>query len=461
MTGIWDFDDLDELEKYLLDISDQARLQMNEAGTPLPPQFSIQEIFIIGDWGDGIAEIGETPLEIEIIVSFRNEISELGAELRNEVLDIFGEFANTIENTAQNISPPPENIREWFTDEIQVTITDQSQKQEQLINIMGSVVQNTIVNLTERRVIRFEAGRSFEQFERILIERFEEEDDDETDGVQLFEDDEEEIEEDEEEEEEEPEPEFPKNDETLNRFKVDDKLEIPAGKETKEIEARTPYDFEIEMASPNRQTSSEIRELAPFEFAQTEASDLREDLLDLDFVYFGESVRTGQFGRAHPPGTFPRTGVYVRNRLTYQGVGYLYEIYKDLIYYSGLISSVYQTIAELDPDSFLTEPLFKTGRYESFREFIFVLDEISKQDEGPVLIERLSQQQAAARGLSVIPEHGATGEPAPWLENRQYIDIVEESSEHPAWMNPYDFLYPDEDDEENGEEEQQAEANNN
>lgn len=141
----------------------------------------------------------------------------------------------------------------------------------------------------------------------------------------------------------------------------------------------------------------------------------------------GFQVQIGMLGINQPPATFPRTSSYIKNRLLYEGPAYILELYRDLVVYSGFISGYYNMT-------------FRPGSYTSFRQFIYRLKEIGKRG-GPELIEDVSQQRAASMGLETVPDHPTIeGEKAPWLENRRYIDIVEDNKDHSAWNNPVEYL---------------------
>lgn len=186
-----------------------------------------------------------------------------------------------------------------------------------------------------------------------------------------------------------------------------DELEIPAGKETKAVEPRQMYDFERELLTPGE--------------GETE--------LDVGEEGIGFAMASGQFGTGRSvPGTFPRTSTYVKWYLRERGPAYILEMYKDLVVYSGFIRGIHGVN-------------IKPGTYQSFREFMFRLQEINERG-GPRLIISLSQQQAASRGLETTADHPSIpGEKAPWLEHRRYFEIEMENFDHPAWRNPVKYLY--------------------
>jgi len=184
-------------------------------------------------------------------------------------------------------------------------------------------------------------------------------------------------------------------------------LEIPAGKETKQVDPRDMYDFERELLTPGEGDTT---------------VDIRQDGI-------GFAIASGQFGTGEfVPATYPRTGTYVKWYLYYQGPAYILQMYNDLVIYSGYIRGVHGVDA-------------KAGRYSSFRNYIQRLLKIGKEG-GPVLIRAISEEQASAMGLETLPDHPTIeGEKAPWLESRQYYEINEDNMGHGAWDNPTEYLY--------------------
>lgn len=201
---------------------------------------------------------------------------------------------------------------------------------------------------------------------------------------------------------------FPEIQMELRGFAISpDQLEIPAGKETRAVQPRRMYDFERELLTPGDGDTD----------------------LDVGEEGIGFALASGQFGTGKfVPATFPRTSTYIKWYLMERGPAYILQMYKDLVVYTGFIRGIHGVNV-------------KAGTYESFREFIYRLQEINERG-GPILIRSVSQQQAAAMGLETTPDHPSIpDEKAPWLEPRRYYDIEQDNIDHPAWRNPVKYLY--------------------
>lgn len=417
MAGIWQYPNLDELENFISQLTLQAADNIADKGIPesaFVNNLSLAKVLIIGEWGEGTANFGEDELQTVLFFNFDAPESEF-----DTTVDVLTEEMSRIIDQGEIIIPSElmQNTTNivFFAEDIESLETE-------LFNMQVAGLESAY-DLTQRQLIRFIEGRPASEYQRIphseLVEDTDEEEEveeeeptgevpslDRTELVPLPDDMLIDV--------EEAGPDFPEINPYLRPFATDpDTLEIPAGKEEKQIEPREPYDFEEEMAIPGIQ--------------------------DYDIVFdvieeIAEPVGAGTLSESEPAGTYPRTGVYIRNYLKFHGPAYSYEIYKNLVFYSGYISSLHDINV-------------RAGDYSSFREYMYVLEEIPRRG-GPELVEKMSQQQAAAQGLEVIPDHPSIdGAKAPWLEARQYYRLVEENDEHDAWLNAYDYLHSELDEE--------------
>jgi len=461
MTGIWEYPNLDQLEDFIT--TGIVEAQNNLIGGDIAGPVELirgRQVFVIGEFGQGTGEIGGEPLEVAIV--FRAEGLEqpsLNPQFDNIVRAIIQEFYTLINN---NEVPTPDQYDEWFT-YLDITPIAEDQRSDRLTAIMLTGKQEMaggrdfIYDLTNKQRVEYQEDTPFNQLPRTPQDEIgeEEEDEEEEEGSLGVFDDEDEEESEDEKEEEETEPETAE--EILDVLSVnDDEIEVESHRGKQKVEKRDPYDFEIEMMAPTPQESARIRGV-PFAAGipvQAEVPDIIDEIRDelwddTDFVFIGKALRSGgilveedEFAESTPFGTFPRTGIYIRNRLKYEGATYLYDLYKDLTYYTGMIRTFY----DID---------FTTATYQAFRTYMSTLRRISEEEEGPVLIEKMSQPQAASRGLEVVPDHPAIeGEKAPWLENRQYYMINSGADTHVAWKDPTGWYY--EEDEAGGESGEQA-----
>lgn len=411
MTGIWDFPALEELREFIdegIETTRQGVLEEVEGEREeILERISLERQVVVGEWSRGTAEIGDDPLRMFLFFSMEDEPQpQFNPQFDNAVRITVQGFITRIN---QGELVPPEPSMEWFPlfDPQPISIDN---FEDQISLSLGRREGNRVFDLTRMEAIEFREGVDFRDLPRIP-------------GEQLVEEEEEPEEEPEEEVEPEPEPEpvpppepevIPTEEKVrsaLEQFSIDGEAEIPAGKPTKRVEIRDFYDFELLMGLP----TNAIREID-----MSPADQLTNGI--------GFAAELGRLGTTAPPANFPRTSSYIKNRLTFQGTAYVLEMYNDLVIYTGLIRSFY----DID---------VKPGSYRSFREFIYRLKEVGERG-GPELVRSLSQQQAAARGLKTIPDHPTIeGENAPWLENRNYYEIVEENSDHEAWDNVTEFLY--------------------
>lgn len=337
----------------------------------------VDRIIVDAPWGDGTAEYGIDTLGINYLVS-------------TDIEDIrFRVFGSSISDIVENILEPTELMMEWF-DGMRFDILKTNQVDLSLI--IQNTQSNRLYDILNDETLRVEDGQ--------LI----------TDVIEEAEEPEpvEEVEPPPEPEEPEVEapPEFPEIPDPLRPYAVSpDRIEIPAGKETRSLEPRAIYNWEIELASPQGEINGGI----------------------------GQAMRQGgdedepTFGVGIAPGTFPRTGAYIKQHLLNEGPSYVLQIYNDLVIYSAFISSLYTGE-------------FRTGKYDSFRAYINRIKLIPERG-GPQLINLLSPQQVSALGLESLADHpNIEGEKAPWLERRNYYEIIEENADHEAWNNITEFV---------------------
>lgn len=426
MTGIWEFPELEELRDFIETGISQAqqtvvenfREEGDERRADIVSRLSLERIIVVDEWGMGTAEIGEDPLDVFLFFDLEEEEDpSLVPEFDPASRTVVQQFITMIN---LEVIFPPERALEWFAfiDPQPVSITSLA---DQVSLSLGRREGNTVFDLTRMEAIRFVEPREperpgevpepvpFEQLPRIPLDQLREEE------APPPEEEEEVPPEPEPEEPEEPEP-IPAEEQirrAITEFEIDGgELEIPAGKPTKRVELQDLFDFEVRMGLP----ANVLGRLEDFQVADA----LRNGI--------GWSMTIGRFGLLDPPATFPRTSSYVRNRLLFEGPVWALELYRDLVFYSGFISAFY-------------DMNLRPGSYLSLREFMYRLKQINERG-GPELIVPLSQQAAAARGLETLPDHPTIeGEKAPWLERRQYYEIVEENADHDAWEDPTEFLY--------------------
>lgn len=420
MAGIWQYPDLEELENFISRLILDAAQNVQSKGIPeseFVGDLSLGRALIIDEWGNGTAEFEADTVNTVLFFNFDAPPSEF-----DTTADVLTEEMARIIDQGEILVPT--DLRQ-YTAGITFSAVPSDQLNDTLFNMTVSGM-NFVFDLTNRVGIDLIEGRPPDEYDEVAVTQL------------RGEEEEEEPEEEPEEEEpaisvedvpplpevlmpdievEERGPEYPEINENLRPFAVaPDTLEIPAGKEEKQIDAREPLDFEREMSLPGLQTTS-----------QTQVRTMEE---------IAQPIGAGTLGETEPVGTYPRTGVYTRNYLKFRGPAYSYEIYKNLVYYSGYISTLHDINV-------------RAGHYSSFREYMWVLEEIPQRG-GPELIDSLTQQQAAAAGLETIPDHPSVdGAKAPWLERRQYYELVEENEEHEAWQNPYEYLHTTLDEDEN------------
>lgn len=200
----------------------------------------------------------------------------------------------------------------------------------------------------------------------------------------------------------------------------DGKVEIPEGsKDTRAVDPRQVYDFEIVMAT-GMENPEGFRE-----------ANIAQDATVMDGI--GEAALNNRFDMsgedAASPGSFPRTGKYIRNHLVFQGPSYIFELHKDLLLYTQFVNWYW-------------DYEIKTGTYNSTRRYFKMLKQISDLEEFPTIVRTLTDQEAEEMGLQVEADHPSIeNETAPWLANRSYYVISEDGSQSNVWKDPRGVLY--------------------
>ena len=400
-TDILQFSYLDDLEELIIDTFHEAVDELEGSSNSSEPEYSlfyINSITVGGEWGNGTGQHGEDPLQVVIDTGFDQPsgASQVGMFTENYLRDIGSRMEELIQ--------PFFVMDEWFSGYSFQPLRS-SLFQANLIRQIRSNDRERAFDLTNRTLYHIEEG----ELVAVPVEYGPQE---EEPPEQLPEEDV---------EEEKPEQpahirmrerladEFPDIEPELRQYAVEvGRLEIAAGKETKSVEPRQHYEFELEMAEQGDAETTIPR-------------DIMEGI--------GGSMARGRFGREDPPASFPRTGQYIKYHLLYQGPSYILEMYNDMVIYSGFISHKYQG-------------QFRCGKYDSFREFIYMLEQVHEREIGPQLIKPLTQEEAQARDLDTMAKipTGDGMQDAPWLESRQYFEVIKDNLDHPAWNNVYQFV---------------------
>lgn len=352
-------------------------------------QLTIENILFVGEWGSGTAEYGVDRFDIVLGIDSVTDELQRGARIRQTISDI-----------AVNAIQPSDLMQEWSGGITMRVVTAagiedfiRSEIEDPATDRVYDILNDVNYSLEPRETFGFDVVTDVEEpapepspeEPEPVVEEPEEEPPEEVFLAEAF-------------------PDVPV--ELLQFIEEDGEVTIPAGKGAKTVEPRPMYDFERELITPGP--------------AGTGLGTFQEGI--------GEAMAAGVFGLGEAPGTFPRTGVYMKNRLFYEGPAYVLEIYRDLVIYTGFIRSIHNVNV-------------KPGRYSSFREFVYRVEQVGQRG-GPELIRPLSQQQASGAGLETIPDHPSIpGEKAPWLQNRQYYEIVEDNFDHDAWNNVTEYLY--------------------
>lgn len=351
--------------------------------------YRLDRAIVMAPWGNGTAEKGEDTLEINLVID-KQGISQPTME------DPF--FFSTAESLTEYVEDnlePSSLFEEWFP-EVNMEPVASNLVSEDIIPVINQDFPPRAFDITAGNILNVEDGGL------VSTPAPEPEQPEEPEP------------EPEPEPEEEPEPtrqeileqEFPEVPPELRTFAIsEDFIEVPITKDTKRVSPRPMYDFEKELLTPGKADTNIPNEIE-------------------EGVGFAKA--TGTFGIDVAPGSFPRTGIYIKYHLFYQGPSYSLEIYRDLVTYSAYISATYDS-------------LFRVGSWESFREYMWRLREVDKEG-GPELIRQLTDAEVRELGLDVEPEL-PDGTPAPWLEDKIYYTINRDNAGHPAWKNPEGWLY--------------------
>lgn len=366
-------------------------------------RLKIDSVVASGEWGSGKAEFGVDPLNLEVFVTLPGDKSP-------DSIPLFSRAAREIQEQMDDNFDPSDTIREWVGG-FNFRVISKSNYEPTIESSIDEPDSDEAYDLVTRERLFLEPKETVgfrlesEEFKPLEQEiEFEVEEEVVVEEEEIVEEEpEEEIT-----EEEKLEEKYPELPAELRPFAIGegDEIDVPITKDSKKVPPRTIYEFEQELMTPGDAGTTIAREI--------------EDGI-------GFYKKSGQFGDIVPPATFPRVGSYIKYHLLYQGPSYINEIYNDLVVYSAFLSSTYGGE-------------YKVMTYESFREYIYRLKQLYERGLTPKLVEELSQQQAASRGLSTVPKL-PSGVEAPWLERRKYLSVVEENIDHPAWHNPGEFLY--------------------
>jgi len=437
MAGIWKWDDLPGVEDTITDAFNYVKNTLKDVDTEqanAATRLVLERIFIVGPWANDDAQEGTTPLDIIIFSSMEGVNDEHASNEFVQGSKIMEAGINDVVNSEDVVVS--ESLKQ-HTSGVSINVAPYSQLPE----VISYSVQNTkykkVFDLTRAEYIDMSGEVSYRNAPRQTLEQHvsSQEEKQEPTEEETKETKEEEVEEKKTEQEEQIElsqeeilaNEFPNIPKQLRSYATsNDKLEVTVGKkDTKTVRPRSPYDFEIIQMTdrPN-----------PFNL------DFKADPTIVGDVMggIGEAISRGHLtsqqrgeealftgrGSPQPPATFPRTGVYIRNYLKFRGPSYALQMFKDILVYLAYVNGLFNFS-------------LRTGTYESFREYIYMLKRVPKMG-GPRLIEPLSQQQAASRGLQTIPNHPKDPDKkAPWLQRRQYYTIVDENEDSEIWRDVY------------------------
>lgn len=450
MVSIWDIEGLERFENAIENAwnsAKQAEIEENPNESSDIERFNLRRLTVFGPWANDRGGTDE-------IITMRVFVDVEGMAAPSEKPNFDG-VASKITGIAQGIILSGDdrlyeqlNIdipNDIFTESAGIDLTTEpadNYPSQTLLDLQRPKVaqEARVFDLTRKEAIERREGIGFPNLPRLNLAQLR--------GQQPLPGEEPEVEEPEEEEpeeevEEEPvfeEPEFPEVPETVRDFAVsEDELEVTYGqKDTKKVKLRPIYSFEIIQgfrlpnppAIPFSANQTELTERAEFHGVSNNRPLLGiGDVADRNPPFF--LPRTQE---SVPPATFPRTGVYIRNYLTFRGPVYPLKLFNELLVYLAYINGAYGY--EL-----------RVGTYNSVRRYFFKLLQIEKEG-GPALIERMPQQAAARfdtfegdTGLETIPDHPSIeGAKAPWLERRQWYRIVPENADNDAWLDPVGFL---------------------
>lgn len=439
--GIWHFPKLDELEDYFIKLTYEA-IQSLENEDPEQHDdidlYQPSKILVRDEWGDGRATPGEEGLDIILFFVVEG--------VREPNLDPDLNFDFTARAITQRMITlitdgeflPPEIATDFFP-RVDLEPASVDKYAENVMFALGTQEGNRVYDMVDERAIEFTEVATddtipfeerFAQLPKVPLDQLrreiEEEDVEEDIPEEVVEEEPTEEVEEEEPEEEDEEPEFETIPEPLRPHAVDETtLEVPVGsKDTKQVTPRDIYDFEIIMATD----SPRPQFLEGTDFNAEADPAISGDVMS----EIGKVIKAGRFDPNHPentsPGTFPRTGVYIRNYLNFRGPAYVYQMFKDHIIYTQYVNGIW---------GYNLRP----GTYASFRKYMYAIEEIYKRDIGPQLIRPLTQEESIDMNLDIVPDHPTIdGEKAEWLEPRQYYVIVEENRDAKYWENIHDYL---------------------
>lgn len=422
--NIWEIEGLDSIEGFLEGVYDTAITIMEDMDTVIDPDStSLEEIYITGEWGNINREVRSFNVDVLMFVDFEGITQPARSTPVDNFLDELEEGLNIL--AARDWEDRRDVLQDELAQQIpgfSIDVSTPDITSGEIRRRIGVQEGNTVFNLTTKQAIEQSEGVSFENLRRIPLEVLRgEEEPEEVEETEEPEEEQEEVIEETVEEVFEPTPDFPEVPPPIRDFaKSPNELEVPVGqKDTKTVEVRDMYPFEVIMAT-QRPSPPDI----PFDARDIPINDVKREI--------GDAIRGGTLGTAGPlqeqetPATYPRTGTYIRNYLKFQGPSYALELHKELLTYTAYVNGIHG----FD---------LRTGTYTSMRRYLKTLRQIG--DMGLELIEEKSQQELAARGLSIIPDHPTIeGEDAPWLERKRYWGLVEENEDHPAWDDPFAFL---------------------
>lgn len=440
MTAIWDFEDLDTLEESFNDAfetAQEAMVQIAEQSDAFDPEvaqraqeLTLERVIVEGEWANDLATEGSTILNVIFSMSMEGVENENVDPAFDEPSRAVTVISEDIIN-GQDIDLPDELFQK--TTGVDIRPAPHNILPQVISLAVNRQEGDRVFDLTLGNAIELPEGVNFRNAPRIPLEILRQDEEEPEEDEEPEEEVEEEPEEEELTVEEELAQEFPDIPSPLRRVAVsDDKLEVTTGKkDTKTVEPREPYDFEIIQMTDRPNPLNANREGAP-DFPFSADPTIQEDVKE----GIGVALATGAFTRGEnlvgldldTPANYPKTGTYIRNYLKFEGPSYALRLFKEQLVYLAYVN-------------WFHDFNLRVGTYNSFREYIYVLRRIPEEG-GPELITPLTQNQASSRGLQTIPDHPTIeGEKAPWLERRQWYTINEDNEDHPAWNDPYEFLH--------------------
>lgn len=458
MANILEYDVLDELEQtfrqgFQITSNEFVAIAQEdpELDVDLAESLSLEYVLVVGDWVEGDATEGTTPLNAIVGVSYESEDTGRFGPLVSEVMEsIMNSPEFTLAPSLAEVLPSGPNDQTFTlrgVDVVEEQVSDQffpereprsipiGSKREQINDIIVTSAERVVLDLFRREVWSRVEGdpRPTPVEEYIETELVQEEEEPIVDGElpDSIEGDETEEESEEEEEptiedidEDEPQERLEFIIENTVRERDGEKFQAKAGKETKSIDMRDPYEFELRMqTSVVRRATSDIRGLGgPSMITPIDGG-------------IGPAKDQGSIGNSIPPKAFPRTGVYIREYLKSQGPAYPLQIYNDLVWYGWFISNLYGG-------------RYYASSYSNIRVWFNRLELLYERDivEEPV-VEALTIEEAQNLDLDTMAKinKGTDQEQdAPWLERRQYYAITQFGEEFEGWTEVNELLYGEE-----------------